>query len=58
MVFWRLLKAAAAAFSEAWLRETVISTIEPEEMSGGRSMDGNSIYMKEAVSDVLRLMKP
>ena len=29
--------------SEDWLRETVISTIEPEVMEGGRRIEGNSI---------------
>lgn len=43
MVVWRLVKAFWAADSEERFRETVISTMEPEDMSGGRRMDGNSI---------------
>lgn len=41
---WRLEKAFCAAASDAVLRETVISTILPEEIEGGRRIDGNSIY--------------
>ena len=36
-------KADWAVDSDPRLRETVISTIEPDEISGGRSIDGNSI---------------
>ena len=43
MESWRWSKEDWAASSEAWLRETVMSTMEPEEMEGGRRMDGNSI---------------
>jgi hypothetical protein len=43
MLDWRLWKDFWAEVSEAWLRETVMSTIEPEEMSAGRRMEGNSI---------------
>jgi hypothetical protein len=43
MVLWMLWKAAAARASESWLRLTVMSTIDPEEISGGRSIEGNSI---------------
>jgi len=43
MVDWRVAKAEAEAASEAWFRETVMSTMEPEEMSGGRRIEGNSI---------------
>lgn len=37
-------KAAAASDSFLWFRATVISTILPEEISGGRRIEGNSIY--------------
>jgi hypothetical protein len=40
---WRDWKAASAADSEAVLRETVMSTMLPEVMLGGRRMEGNSI---------------
>jgi hypothetical protein len=43
MVVWREVNAFWAADSEERLRETVMSTMEPEEMSGGSRMDGNSI---------------
>jgi hypothetical protein len=36
-------KAAAAFDSDLRLRATVMSTMLPEEMSGGRRMEGNSI---------------
>ena len=42
----RAWKAFWAVDSEAWLRETVMSTMEPEEMSAGRRIEGNSIYMR------------
>ena len=41
---WRLEKAFCVAASDAVLRETVISTMLPEEIEGGRRIDGNSIY--------------
>lgn len=41
---WREAKDFWDADSEDWLRETVISTMEPEVMEGGRSMEGNSIW--------------
>jgi hypothetical protein len=37
------VKAFWAADSDERLRETVMSTMEPEDMSGGRRIDGNSI---------------
>lgn len=40
---WRARKEAREAASEEWLRETVMSTMLPEEMEGGRRMEGNSI---------------
>ena len=40
---WSEAKADWAAASEAWLRETVMSTIEPEDIEGGRRIEGNSI---------------
>ena len=49
---WRDAKDFCEAASEDWFRETVISTMEPEVMDGGRSMEGNSIWeLMEAVSD-------
>jgi hypothetical protein len=43
MVDCKPWKAFFALVSEEWLRETVMSTMEPEEMSAGRRMEGNSI---------------
>ena len=40
----RAWKREAWRVSESKLRETVMSTMEPEEMFGGRRMDGNSIW--------------
>lgn len=40
----RAWKREAWRVSESKLRETVMSTMEPEEMLGGRRMDGNSIW--------------
>lgn len=45
MVDWSEWKACAASDSDLWLRATVISTILPDEMSGGSRMEGNSIYI-------------
>jgi len=44
MVVWRAWNLEAAVASESRFRETVMSTMEPEEMSGGRRMEGNSIW--------------
>jgi hypothetical protein len=44
IVVCRAWKAAAAAASDLWLRETVMSTMLPLEMSGGRRIEGNSIW--------------
>lgn len=44
MESWRVVKAACDFCSEIKLRETVISTILPDEMLGGRRMEGNSIW--------------
>ena len=41
------MKEACDFCSEAKLRETVISTMLPEDILGGRRMDGNSIYRRE-----------
>jgi hypothetical protein len=41
---WRARKAVWDFCSELKFRDTVISTILPEEMFGGRRMDGNSIW--------------
>lgn len=52
---WREAKDFWEAVSEDWLRETVISTMEPEVMEGGRSMEGNSIWdIETAVSKSFR----
>ena len=48
MEFWSAEKDFWAAASEARLRATVISTILPEEIEGGRRMDGNSIWMEQS----------
>ena len=40
-------KERSVAASEVLLRATVMSTIEPDEMSGGRRMEGNSIWTAE-----------
>jgi hypothetical protein len=40
---WRVEKRVSALDSEAWLRATVMSTMDPEAMFGGRRMEGNSI---------------
>lgn len=40
----RAMKEACDSFSESKLRETVMSTMLPEEILGGRRMDGNSIW--------------
>ena len=53
MEFWREVKAFWDASSDCVLRETVISTILPEDIEGGRRMEGNSICRKP-VSQVLR----
>jgi hypothetical protein len=50
MVDWSAWKAALASDSDLWLRATVMSTMEPEEMSGGRRMEGNSICGRVRVS--------
>ncbi len=41
---WRAAKDFWEVASESMLRETVMSTIEPEVMDGGRRMEGNSIW--------------
>lgn len=43
MLSWREVKAAWDFCSDRKFRATVMSTILPEEMLGGRRMDGNSI---------------
>lgn len=40
---WRARKAVCERASESWLRETVMSTMLPEDMEAGRRIDGNSI---------------
>lgn len=40
----RSRNARSAAASEDLLRETLMSTMEPERMSGGRRIEGNSIW--------------
>ena len=46
---WREAKALCESDSEDWFRETVMSTIEPEFMEGGRSIEGNSIWRLRTV---------
>ena len=43
MLLWREAKDFWEDFSDSLLRATVMSTIEPEVMDGGRRMEGNSI---------------
>lgn len=45
----RARKAACEVASESWLRETVMSTMLPEEMEGGRRIEGNSIWRRGLV---------
>lgn len=40
---WRAAKDFWEEASEVVLRETVMSTMEPEVIDGGRRMEGNSI---------------
>lgn len=44
--------------SESVLRETVMSTMEPEVMDGGRRMEGNSIWarLRQYTSALLALL--
>jgi hypothetical protein len=44
IVDWRLANAAEVLSSVTWLRATVMSTMDPDTMSGGRRIEGNSIY--------------
>ena len=44
MEAWRAENFCWARVSEWVLRETVMSTMEPEVMEGGRRMEGNSIW--------------
>ena len=46
---WRAVKAAWDFCSEAKLRETVMSTMLPEEILGGRRIEGNSICWELSV---------
>jgi hypothetical protein len=54
MVDWRMAKVFCAMASVVWLRETVMSTMEPEDMSGGRRMEGNSIFGRGVSLEGLR----
>lgn len=45
MLSWRARKADWDFCSEMKFRDTVMSTMLPEEMLGGRRMEGNSIWM-------------
>ena len=45
MEFCKAAKDFCEAASEAVLRATVMSTMLPEEIEGGRRMEGNSIWM-------------
>lgn len=40
----------SATVSACWLRATLMSTMLPEWMSGGRRMEGNSIYKGIVIS--------
>ena len=52
IVCWRAEKEALAAISAVRFRETVISTIEPDEIWGGKSIEGNSICESNQTSSV------
>lgn len=43
MLSWRVEKAFCEVASAAKFRATVMSTMEPEVMLGGRRIEGNSI---------------
>lgn len=43
MVVWSEWKACADSDSDLWFRATVISTMLPDDISGGRRIEGNSI---------------
>jgi hypothetical protein len=45
---WSSLKERSAAASEFLLRVTLMSTMEPEAMSGGRRIEGNSIWQRQS----------
>lgn len=47
---WSAEKRDSAADSDLVLRATVMSTMEPEAMLGGRRMEGNSIYIDKSRS--------
>lgn len=47
---WRAVNEDCDFCSEVKLRATVISTMLPEEMFGGRRIEGNSIYEQLSVS--------
>jgi hypothetical protein len=46
MESWSARKEACVFCSDVKLRETVMSTMLPDEMLGGRRMEGNSICRK------------
>jgi hypothetical protein len=46
MASWRAWKEACDFCSDTKLRATVMSTILPDEILGGRRMEGNSICRK------------
>jgi hypothetical protein len=50
MASWRATKEDWDFCSEPKLRDTVMSTMLPEEMLGGRRMEGNSICEQLSVS--------
>jgi hypothetical protein len=55
MASWRATKEACDFCSDTKLRATVMSTMLPEEIFGGRRMEGNSICgTRDVVSWMLR----
>ncbi len=50
---WRAENFWLAMASEWVLRETVMSTMEPEVMEGGRRMEGNSIWIVISIAQLL-----
>jgi hypothetical protein len=49
IAFWRAVNEDWDFCSETKLRATVISTMLPEEIFGGRRMEGNSICEQQSV---------
>lgn len=49
---WRAENFWLAIASEWVLRETVMSTIEPDDIEGGRRMEGNSIWSVVSIAQL------